>query len=452
MRPLPHGPDLDFGLDLDHAKISDGDSFSRRDSDHIDYSAPILSPGNVSEAAKPTEVTPLDEGDYDANRAPPPAHAPRCSRHDQGRDDLLSQAQVGIGQTIMVRGSCVDNEAFSNGDPVKDALIVALTGTAKDPFVVKFGPGRDGHRGGASNKAQGSYTEKAGEAEIYKGSSLVDATLDHPNKSTYEVGKAIQWAERLSLLSDWRTTSEVSGVKQHSSCGLFTPTLNNLMPPEHLCATEDEPWSCVSSTARETQVHELENAIHRLMPSNRIIYFGVDRDSFKLGGVPEEVTNRVISAAQEIVSHIEKGELGINFSYDLNSNSNAFNIFYDQSLKRQTLARAFFPSDSRADWKLRISKTLIFSKSELDYLPNILAHEFMHILGLRHWNAGTCEAEERSFQWPNTKWQDKDSVMITGVHPSKIWFFPEDLRVVREIYSYQNGDVVAGRNIIDVHP
>lgn len=178
----------------------------------------------------------------------------------------------------------------------------------------------------------------------------------------------------------------------------------------------------------------------------------MDRDSFKCGCIPDDVTDRVVSAAREIVPRIEGEELGMKFFDCPNSALNAFDILYDQSLKRQSLVRAFFPSDSRADWKLRISKTLVFSKSQLDYLPNIITHEFMHILGLRHWDAGTCEAEERSFQWPNTKWQNKDSFMITGVHLSMTWFFPEDFRVVREIYSYENGDVVAGRDIINVQP
>lgn len=356
-----------------------------------------------------------------------------------------------IRQEILAHGSCVHDKAFSNGDLVSDASIVTQTSTAKNPLV-RLGPDRYDHKGGACDTSQDSRLEEAAETQLSKSPTWLNAAWKQPEESTYKAEKVIKSAERLGVLPDSATSRDPPRSSQNFACGLFTSVLDILMPTRHHCATEDETSPCISSTARETQVHEIDNAIPRLMPSNGTICFGVDRNSFKRGGVPDKVTDRIIYAAQMIASIVEREQLGITFSYCPNSASNVFDICYDQSLGWRTLARAFFPSDSRADWKLRISKTLIFSKSELDYLPNILAHEFMHILGLRHWNAGTCEAKERSFQWPNTKWHNKDSVMITGVHPSKIWFFPEDFQVIREIYSHENGDVVAGRYIVDVHP
>lgn len=439
MRPL--------SLDLDHAKRSDSAS-----SDHLNSNASLVSHSNVSTTREPIEATTVDEGDYDANRAPLPAHAPRCRKHDKDRDNLLPQTEICNGQAIVAHGYCANHESFSDGDLVHDASTVTQTGTAKDPLD-RLGPGRYDHKGGAAcDMTQDSRLEEAAEAQPSKGSSWLNAAWKQPEESICEAEKVTQGPERLGVLQYLATSRDPPRVSQYFACRLSTTVLDILMPARHLCATEHKSSPYISSTARETQVHELDDAIPRLMPSNRTICFGVDGNSFKLGGVPDKVTNLIICAAQMIVSIVERENLGINFSYCPNSASNVFDLCYDQSLEWRTLARAFFPGDSRIYWKLRISKRLAFSRSLREYLPNVLAHEFMHILGLRHWNAGTCETEERSFQWPNTIWQSRNSVMITGVHPSRMRFFPEDFRVVREIYSHDDGDVVDGREIIDVHP
>lgn len=167
------------------------------------------------------------------------------------------------------------------------------------------------------------------------------------------------------------------------------------------------------------------------MQPDRIIYFGVDKDSFKRGRVPRDVTKRIISAADGIAQLIRSKNLGIKFEFRPDSASNIFNIRYDSNLGLDTLARAFFPSDSRKTWQLRISKSLALSKTGksgyLDYIPNILAQEFAHILGLRHWNAGFDPAElrEPSVLWPETIERSRISVMNTGVHPNHMRFSEE---------------------------
>lgn len=199
-------------------------------------------------------------------------------------------------------------------------------------------------------------------------------------------------------------------------------------------------------------MHEAGYAIHRLMPPDRTIGFNIDRNSFRRGGVPEEVINIVISSAEEIASFIGKQDLGINFAHRPSSDPAVFDIRYDSRLPPTALAQSFFPSDPRARWKLTISRSVVTSPSNLYYLPNILAHEFAHILGLRHWNARTREAGLRSFHWPSTRRDSPRSVMVTGVHPSEVLFSAEDFRVIREIYSFPGGHVFAGREIIDVCP
>lgn len=247
------------------------------------------------------------------------------------------------------------------------------------------------------------------------------------------------------------------------TCRLLIVTLNNSKPDRHLCATESWPTTadehpqasllpCIPNTARQTQVHGFNNAIHRLMPWDRTIYFTIDRDSFRRHAVPDTVTDLVIASAEAIVSHIQRQNLGINFAYRPGPDSSAiFDIRYEPGLGLKTLAKSFFPSDLRTEWKLGISQTVVTSPHFLYYLPNILGHELGHILGLRYWNAGTEEAEE-SFRWPNTRRGRWRSIMVTGVDFEYMVFSEEDFRVIREMYSLPNGYVFAGREIIDVYP
>lgn len=230
------------------------------------------------------------------------------------------------------------------------------------------------------------------------------------------------------------------------------------MPAKHICVTEDESLRYFPNAARETQVHQHEDAIHRLMPPNRIIGFSVDKSSFRQGGVPDKVTYSITKAAGEVASAIADQDLGIKFAYRPNSASNVFDIRFDPKLGHGTLARSFFPSDPRTSWELGISTLLAFSGPDTHYmlhLRNILAHEFAHILGLRHWNADTREASEPSFHWPNTEKGSRTSVMntIQGEDDlKKMWFSEEDFRVIKEIYFLKEGKKFAGRNIVDVDP
>lgn len=399
-------PDLE--LDLDNAEGSDA-IISLSKSGHFGVTESIITRNqdNLTEITRPTEATAVGEDDCGVDGALFPVCGPLHSQGNQHLDNLLFSAEVCNGKETLVYGACV-NAGPTNNNVVDAAPGFASKTSHHDPLAVKLnqsiGPGRYGHK-----------------------------------------------------------------PKKCSESGLSAAAVDNLMPVEHLCATEDgspptrAQWKaslppCVCNTARQTQVHELDNAIHRLMPPNRIICFGVDEDSFRYGRVPNDVTKRIISAAVRIEQVIKSQNLGINFQYSPDSASNVFNIRYDSSLGPSTLAQAFFPSDSRETWQLCISRALAFFKSGknglLDYIPNILAHEFMHILGLRHWNAGfdPGELREPSVLWPNTIARSRISVMNTGMHPNNVRLSEEDFRVIGEIYSFADGDFYAGRKIVDVNP
>lgn len=458
--------------DLAHTEGSDTAISLSSESDHFDVTESIINHDNVSEITKPTEVTVVDNDDDGIDGALFPVYGPIRSKESQHPDNFLLPAEICTGKEKVVHGACSNDEP-SNCGIVDAAPGVTPTDKDSDSLAIQFnqgiGPGRYGHKLGISDTAQSPRTEEGNDAKPNEGSSLLNASWKHPNESTFEYSKVIQRAERLGVMPDLAMSDDSPGVKQSSVSDLFATTVSSLMPVKHICVTEDRSsptgaqWKALSSphvlnTARQTQVHELNGAIHRLMPPGRIICFDVDEESFTCGGVPNNFTKRIISAAERVAQVIESQNLGINFEYKPDSASNVFNILYDPNLGPSTLAQAFFPSDSRKIWQLRISSGLAFSENAksgpLDYIPNILAHEFTHILGLRHWNAGfdPVELREPSMLWPKTIERNRVSVMNTGVHPNCIRFSEEDFQVIREIYSVANEDFCAGHKIIDVDP
>ncbi|KAH8743750.1 hypothetical protein F5883DRAFT_655645 [Diaporthe sp. PMI_573] len=198
--------------------------------------------------------------------------------------------------------------------------------------------------------------------------------------------------------------------------------------------------------------------IHRFMPPGRIIYFGIDADSFRREGVARRITDHIENAALNLVKVLRGKDLGIAFAYTDGSGLRAFNICYDVTLPANTVAQSFFPSDPREMWHLGISRDAVHSEGFQDCIFNALAHEFAHILGLRHWNAGTDarERHESSMLWPGTHDGDRVSIMNTVVdlqHLKHLKFSEEDFRVIREVYSAVNGDVLLdGRTIVDIDP
>ncbi|KAK7704724.1 hypothetical protein SLS64_008489 [Diaporthe eres] len=470
----PSLPDLGLDLDLDHAEGSEATISLSSESDHFDVARSIVNHDHVSEITKTTEATAVDDDDDGVDGALFPVYGPLRSKESQHLQIVLLPAEICTGKEKVVHGACFNDEPSLRGI-VDTALGVTPMDKDSDSLAIQLdqgiGPGRYNHNLnlGISDAAQSPRTEEANDAEPKGGSSLLNDSWKHPNESTFEATKVIQRTEKLRVLPDLTMSGQSPGVKKSSACGPFSTAMNSLMPVKHLCATEDRSspteaqWKALSSpyvlnTARQTQVHELNGAIHRLMPPDRIICFDVDEESFARGGVPNDVTQRIVSAAERVAQVIKSQNLGINFEYKPDSASPVFNIRYDPNLGPRTLAQAFFPTDSRKIWQLRISSGLAFSENArsglLDYIPNILAHEFTHILGLRHWNAGfdPGELREPSLLWPKTIERSRVSVMNTGVHPNHIRFSEEDFRVIREIYSVANGAFCAGRKIIDVNP
>lgn len=213
-----------------------------------------------------------------------------------------------------------------------------------------------------------------------------------------------------------------------------------------------------SSVTRDTRLDEFpRRTIQRLMPPGGTIYFGMDIHSFDLQGIDSDLMVGIRDAAIKAAKYIEEKNLGIAFAFTTDPRYNVFNICYDASIPPSTLARAFFPSERPDYWRLCVSSLasdrLVFVRHKA-HITKIFCHEFAHILGLRHCDAGfnVDELLERSFLWPDTLDGDCNTIMCTGMHPKDLEFSDEDIWVIREFYSKRNGAVVNGVRIMDVNP
>lgn len=220
-----------------------------------------------------------------------------------------------------------------------------------------------------------------------------------------------------------------------------------------ICWEESSP---LSSTSRQIGINESpKGVIQRLMPPSGTIYFGMDIDSFTRANIDPGVANVIKDAAIKAANDFTEQNMGIAFAYD--PNRRVFNIRYDPGLDRNTLAEAFFPSDSPERWQVRVSSTAnnrwVFENNRKS-LRNAFDHEFAQILGLRHHDAGSNleELSDPSVLWPGTDDRDCNTIMRTGVISSRLRIFAEDFRVIREFYSKENGALVGGVQIVDVDP
>lgn len=241
--------------------------------------------------------------------------------------------------------------------------------------------------------------------------------------------------------------------------GPFTAALAESALARHVCTTECEstpPWQDSpedSDAILQTRLHQHRGMIYRMMPRGGTIFFGIDEMSFSRAGLTRHVTAWILSAAIDVAREFNGYNLGIAFTYRPGSRHNVFNIRYDPSLAGGTLAQAFLPSLPRWKWHVGISRLGALSGTGyLSYIRQVLAHEFMHILGLRHWDAG-FNAKELRFEsvfCRGTFDGTRDTIMNTNVHPSYLRFWPEDLWVIRRFYRAPQGAIWNGRFIFDV--
>lgn len=331
-----------------------------------------------------------------------------------------------------------------------------------------IGPGRyDEPLGGSgTHRSQGPDRNNLSILEVH-------TSLERPDESTSEARKVIQRVERLSALEDPATTrdAQAADTPPHgagAASGPSVPVTDELGHGPLPGLTNAEPAqmeagmrasSSSVTTSRQTRINQHNGTIHRLKPRAGVIYFNVDAESFLRARISEDVIHYITHEARRVAREFNARDLGIRFAYAPENLLKVFSIRYDPALPRKSIAAAFFPCDKREKRQVRISTIATLSSSDggfLEYMNNILSHEFAHILGFRHWNARLEETGEESLLWPDTVDEARDTIMNTNVHPSLLQFSDEDYWVIKELYSKPNGAEVpdggVNRVIEDVDP
>lgn len=426
----------------------------------------------VSGITEQTRATTVDgDDDFDAAHSHDPMLG--CDKQDQDihnfppRDNPYEGPVANIYPVIHFSEETFDDGVVADMPP---GFTGAGTGRDQHPHKLEntVGPDRYYHQLGISDGTPGPKTEEAGDTRPSK--EPVNALWRHPEESNFEVRKAIHEVERLELLPHSTFSIHPQGIitppyNTKPASGTFMAATGELVPAIHFGTAGEKPplmeadWGTSlssSDAARKARMNETEGMILRMMPRSRELHFDLDREGFWNAGFHRDTTDRIEHAARMVVGEFEKHDLGITFAYTPGPGSKVFRICYDPSIVGDTLALAFFPSDPRERWQVRISYMAAVSWAyggRLEYMHNILAHEFMHILGFRHWNAGfdLDEMQLPSVHLPGTTDRDRKSVMYTSVH-GKLWFNKEDYRAIRRVYKASIGDTVGGCLIVDVDP
>lgn len=455
---------------LEPDRIDEMDSGSSIDSDStgLENTESIVSHDGASEATGQTEPTTVNDGD-DVDVAPKLG----CNKEDQDvynfapRDDPYGGLVANIYPVIHFNG-----ETSSDGGDV-DISQGFTRATDRDPAPNKLeqtvGSARYYHKLGTSDDTPGHDTEVVGDTHPRK--EPVNALWRDPEESNSEVREVINEVERLDLLLPDSTLSTHAQAiitpkdETRAIPGPFMAATGGPVPSTHFSTAGEKPppteadWGTSlssSDAARKARMNETEGMILRMMPLSRELHFDLDAESFWNAGFHRDTTDRIEFAARMVVCEFGKHDLGITFAYTPGPGPKVFRICYDPNIAGDTLALAFFPSDPRERWQVRISYMAAVSWAyggRLEYMHNILAHEFMHVLGFRHWNAGFDleEMQLPSVHLPGTTDRDRKSVMYTSVH-GKLWFNKEDYRAIRRVYKASIGDTVGGCLIVDVDP
>lgn len=486
---------------LDCEKGSEYGSSADSNSGHLDGTECIVSHDGVSEITRQTEATTVDDDGDDGDVEEGPTSNPKlaCDKQDE---DIPSPNQMRTGKENIAPAFDLNRHAFGDGDVVDEPPGFPKTRPDKEQHAIKLeqslGPGRHYHQPGTSYEPprRGSVKVTIPQPNEDPITNWVFASWTSPDESTSEARKVIRRAEELEKLPDPTGGSHLqdvntllNGTKSISAYVSSMVSMRNLITViddltaamtacsissmdemntvARFMTTEDKTppleadWQAFrspSSATRQTRMNESKGMIHRLMPLGRTIHFDVDTDSFSRAGVSSNVTKHITHAAREVARGFRARNLGISFDYAPGPGPKVFSIRYDPGLANDTLAESFFPCDPRERWRVRLSPIATLPRcfgGGLDYIHNILAHEFTHILGFRHWNAGSDarEVRESSVLWPGTVDEDRNTIMNTGAHVGTLCFSGEDFRVIGEFYSAANGAVVRdGRVIVDVDP
>ncbi|PTB66019.1 hypothetical protein BBK36DRAFT_1085205, partial [Trichoderma citrinoviride] len=158
-------------------------------------------------------------------------------------------------------------------------------------------------------------------------------------------------------------------------------------------------------------------------------------------GFPPCLARRVEDDMKQAISAWQG--IGVSFKQVSRDSKATFTVRYQRGIWKKAYACSFFPDPSPAE-------LLVFEPtcSKPEYLPNILAHEIGHILGLRHEFALEKEGWEPSCRLGP---ENPQSIMQYYDHLGKYKVNDLDLQGLREFYEYDQ-EKYDGLAVLDIEP
>ncbi|EHK19122.1 uncharacterized protein TRIVIDRAFT_157172, partial [Trichoderma virens Gv29-8] len=198
-------------------------------------------------------------------------------------------------------------------------------------------------------------------------------------------------------------------------------------------------YKCATQTSGCTEVRVGYGGYISRWCRDSVLRYFVDNKSF-----PTLAAAMQVGAAMQNAIYMWKGT-GVSFEEVDCDDSATFAVRYPRRGRSGVYASAFFPDESPGE-------LLVYDLglSNAAYLPNILAHEIGHILGLRHEFAHEDKAE-RKFLCVLLGKENPQSIMNYYKDPRLLQVSEQDLRELKEFYAY-DGEKYKGLPIYDYDP
>lgn len=244
-----------------------------------------------------------------------------------------------------------------------------------------------------------------------------------------------------------------------SSIKSNSPYHGIIRPPTHhfTCATEfgcDAMRVIAMAGPSRIALHCPENVIYRFAPG-RTITVSIDIASFRNGGINGSMLQSLQYGLESALAEINRLQLGLQFNYIGNRQRGLVELRYgnDKALQYNgqnytCWAETTFPGPNVAQYTVLIYAPTFLPQYNLS-IPNILAHEFAHLLSMRHWNAGEKESAWPSVQYPPGD-IDPKSIMGRFDHPGQLRFHDKDIVWLRRLYTLAAGAKIGGKTVKDV--
>lgn len=246
--------------------------------------------------------------------------------------------------------------------------------------------------------------------------------------------------------STTKSNSAVNDMPMHNAC-------------KFICATQFSPennTAPIQAKASQIALNCNADTIYRFAPSsNRRITVSIDWESFGGCGIHSELVKQLHQGLEFTITNLNNLQLGIMFEFKHCAGRGLIELKYGGpgAFRHggdiyKLWAETQFPTYTVREYTILIYAST-FEQNFRSSIPNILSHEFGHLLAMRHWNAEANEPSEPSVQYPAGDY-DEQSIMGRFDHPGQLYYHQKDIEWLRKFCSLKDGQKINGKTIKDI--